>query len=126
MYRNIHYFINSLRDKKNRKFLLFFDPSVFQEVLLYHLQPEQLVYVCLAGCGGMLTSKMCQRFVPIVLAFITIRGENCTWFRSTEKIMIDPDTCRMETSATPHGTNSCLYECDKNSEVKYISLSYCP
>ena len=59
--------------------------------------------------------------VHFVLTFITIRGESCNWFRGSENIAMDPATCRMETSATPHGINSCLGDCDKNSEVTYIS-----
>ena len=85
-----------------------------------------IVYVLgfFAGRWDMITSKMCHRFVLIILTFIAIRGENCTWFKSIENIEIDPATCRMETSATPFGINSCLDECDKNSQVRYISVSH--
>ena len=62
----------------------------------------------------MITFDIIVRFV---LTFITIRGESCKRFRSSENITIDPNTCRIETSMTEYWTNRCVEECDKNLQV---------
>ena len=62
-----------------------------------------------------------QIFVYLALTFITIRGEICNWFESTENIAVDPSTCRMETSVTPDWIHRCAEKCGKNLEVRCVN-----
>ena len=61
----------------------------------------------------MTASNISYYFVIFTLTFATIRGESCNRFPRFENIMVERNTCRMETSWLPD-----LDECNKDLKAR--------
>ena len=66
----------------------------------------------------MIASNIFNYFVIFILTFATIRGESCNRFRRCENIMVERNTCRMETSWLPDLVSHCVDECYKDFKVR--------